>query len=447
VHDRQLERLTRIFTAILTPLVTGCVAEPEPEPEIIDEAQFSVNLCDQGLRALALVEPVEPVDYLELRMADALPGEEAEPTNPSVIDSTGTRCAGASDVAACEAAFAALPLGSEFLRGDFDWYTYESLAFTRGDAVEAVGTEAALLELLGEIDSPGDAAVLARLRRHSLVCNAGNEVGERDDGYVIHTRSGGGCGEGDDIEEHVILVRPDGTIEVLQTVLIEKGDPHCSVGRLPAGLCRPRRAARARSAVGSFFAEVATLEAAAVTAFGQLARELALHGAPRSMIGAALRSRRDEIRHARATARLARRHGGRPAHPRVAAWAPRRLTEVAADNAIEGCIRETYGALVAHAQARMARDPEVRRVLAGIAVDETRHAALSWALADWARTRMSPAERRHVTRSTGDALERMAPELTRAWAPEVHAVAGLPQPDQAAAMFRQLREHLAAAPA
>ncbi|MCA9710604.1 MAG: hypothetical protein KDK70_32480, partial [Myxococcales bacterium] len=144
------------------------------------------------------------------------------------------------DAQACSDAFDALPLGSDFLIWGSDVPSYRSLALTRGDEASAIGTRAGLLDLLGPIDAPGDAALLATLDGHQLVCRAGNDVGESGDDYVVHTRSGGGCGEGDDIEEHVVLVHADGTVEVIQTVLIEKGDPNCAIGRLPAGLCRSR---------------------------------------------------------------------------------------------------------------------------------------------------------------------------------------------------------------
>jgi hypothetical protein len=430
---------------VLAPLSAGCG---------INERQFTENLCDGSLQALDLVVPADPVDYLELRRSKAVTQGPMPELTAEVLDSVGERCGGATDVATCEAAFAALPLESQLSDGEgyyggyYGYYGGDiSLAFTVGDEVRSIHDRADLLAFLGDIDAPGDAVLLLHLSGHDIVCNGDDDVGERDGGYVVHTTSGSGCGAGNHIEEHAILVKPDGSTEVLRTVRIQRADPGCAIGRLPAGLCRSRRVVRASSAVGSFFGEVAHLEAAAVTAFGQLAQELRLHGAPRSMIHAALRSRRDEIRHARATARLARRYGGRPLRPRVAAWAPRGLVEVVADNAVEGCIRETYGALVAHAQARTAADPQVRRMLTGIAADETRHAALSWSLAAWARARMSPAERRRAARGTHDALERMEAELTREQAPEVHAVAGLPQPDQALAMFRRLRAQLAAAPA
>lgn len=128
--------------------------------------------------------------------------------------------------------------------------------------------------------------------------------------------------------------------------------------------------------------------------------------------------------------------------PRVSRWQPRSLTEVAADNAAEGCIRETYGALVAHVQARQAQDPAVRRVLRRIAADETRHAALSWELHGWAQHRLSPNQRGVVKRRTAEALERLQHELTTEQAEAVCRVAGMPRPDQARALFAGLRRRL-----
>jgi hypothetical protein len=238
------------------------------------------------------------------------------------------------------------------------------------------------------------------------------------------------------------LVHPDGTIEVVQSVLVERGDPGCAIGRLPAGLIRSRTR-RCTHPVGSFFAEVAHLEAAAIAAFEQLRTELFVHGAPMQLVRRAERARRDEIRHARITAALARRYHGHPRAPRLQPrWSPRSLVEIAADNAVEGCIRETYGALVAHAQAIQARDPRLRRILHQIARDETQHAALSWDIARWAESRGSAAERRTVALRTAYALEPLRAELTRAYAEQVHTVTGLPRPDQARALYDGLRSAL-----
>ncbi len=438
MESRQLDRLLRIFSSLLLPVAAGCGAGT------IDEDQFTEDLCGSGyaLRILDAVEPAEPLDYLELRDATGFGPADMREWTINALDSSGGRCAGATDMPACLDAYDALPVESEFSLGaGFDGEpTYRSVGLTRGDDVQALLSRDGVLGMLGSIDAPGDAALVALLDGHQLMCDDGNNVGADGEDYVIHTRTGDGCGN--DIEEHVVLVHPDGTTEVIQTVVVERGQANCAAGRLPAGLCASRRVVRAADPVGSYLAQMAYLEAAAVPAFGQLARELRVHGAPRSMVRAALRSRRDEIRHARVTARLARRFGGRPTAPRVDAPAARPLEEVVADNAAEGCIRETFGALVAHAQARRARDPQLRRALRRIAVDETRHAALSWDLAGWAEARMSVEQRRRVARTTANALDRLEQELTQEHHARVHDVAGLPTPDQAAVMYGGLRRTL-----
>ncbi|HEY6460862.1 MAG TPA: ferritin-like domain-containing protein, partial [Polyangiaceae bacterium] len=148
----------------------------------------------------------------------------------------------------------------------------------------------------------------------------------------------------------------------------------CGTGRRPRGL----RAGLARSSdgsvVGRWLARAAYLEAASVVAFDRLARELAAHGAPRSLQRAARRARGDEIRHARTVTRLAERSGAAVRRPRVAPPRKRSLEAVATENAVEGCVRETLGAALALAQARTAALPEVRRAMRSVARDEVRHA-------------------------------------------------------------------------
>jgi hypothetical protein len=118
---------------------------------------------------------------------------------------------------------------------------------------------------------------------------------------------------------------------------------------------------------------------------------------------------------------------------------------VARDNAAEGCGRETYAALIAARQARAAADPAIRAAMAGIARDETRHAALSWAVDAWASERLAPAARRRVRAARHEAMERLllgSPETTMT-AP-LRAQAGLPDPDEAARMMTALRAQLPA---
>ncbi|HEX7664753.1 MAG TPA: hypothetical protein VF407_09585, partial [Polyangiaceae bacterium] len=129
-------------------------------------------------------------------------------------------------------------------------------------------------------------------------------------------------------------------------------------GRRPEGLAAPRRANGAHtSAIGLYFAEMAHLEGASVHAFRSLESELVAHGAPVDLVAAACRAAEDEVRHAQETARLAHRHGATPPEVVVAkAEAVRTLEAIALENAVEGCVRETFGALVATWQAAHAAD-------------------------------------------------------------------------------------------
>jgi hypothetical protein len=170
--------------------------------------------------------------------------------------------------------------------------------------------------------------------------------------------------------------------------------PGCVGGRRPAGY--RARAHEGAASLGSHFARMAALERASVVAFRRLSTELARHRAPRRLVEACRRAARDERRHGRSVGALARRYGAAVPRCDLGPAAVRSLEEIATENAVEGCVRETFGALLAHWQAGNAEDRVVRGVMKRVARDETRHAALSWAVDAWARSRLAPAARRRV---------------------------------------------------
>ncbi len=179
-------------------------------------------------------------------------------------------------------------------------------------------------------------------------------------------------------------------------------------GRRPRGL-RRAPAPRARSALGAYFARMAHDEAASVHAFRRLSDELSVHGAPSALVLGAARSARDEEHHARVMTDHARGHGASVASPRVRRARPRSLEALARENAVEGCVNETFGALILCWQAAHAADASARRTFARLAADETRHAALSWAVAQWAEGRLDAAGRARVAAARARALR----DLTR----------------------------------
>ncbi len=186
----------------------------------------------------------------------------------------------------------------------------------------------------------------------------------------------------------------------------------CVGGRRPASLqCG---AAAGETSPGHYFASLAQLEAGSVPAFRRMARELSRFGAPRRLVKAAERAAREEVRHARGAAALAKRYGAKRAAFTADVRGERSLEAFATENAVEGCVRETYGALVATWQAREAGDPLVRAHMARIAKEETRHAALAWRADAWARGKLAKDARARVEAARRNAARALIDEVTTA---------------------------------
>jgi hypothetical protein len=103
------------------------------------------------------------------------------------------------------------------------------------------------------------------------------------------------------------------------------------------------------------------------------------------------------------------------------------LVELLEDNAVAGCVGETFAALLATWQATHAADPRVRRTMQRIALDETRHAALAWEIFHWGAPRLAAHERARVDRAFDTAVARLVrggPSV----GDEARAIAGHPTP-------------------
>jgi hypothetical protein len=204
------------------------------------------------------------------------------------------------------------------------------------------------------------------------------------------------------------------------------------VGRRPEGMsCEVD--SQPVGAAAALLAEVARLEAGSVAAFRRFASELTAFGAPRALVRSAERAARDEVRHARVTARLARRRGAKPGRVDVPRPRARSLEAFALENAVEGCVRECFGALVATRQATHAVAPDVRAAMRSIADDETRHAALAWQVARWATPRLDLAARLRLCRAMRAAVSSLRCEVARTPA-DVAAELGLPSGEEGGAL-------------
>ena len=180
------------------------------------------------------------------------------------------------------------------------------------------------------------------------------------------------------------------------------GEPDAGAGETATAgcqtsvVCLGRNLEGAQAPEGEWLAQAAWLEGASVYAFVRLARELEAHGAPKDLVARARRSARDEARHARMMRALAKKRGIDAPRARAPRAPVRDLESVARENAIEGCVGETYGALLAAHRAEHDADPEMREVMAEIAPDELRHAALGWSVAEWAEGKLTPEARARV---------------------------------------------------
>jgi hypothetical protein len=178
--------------------------------------------------------------------------------------------------------------------------------------------------------------------------------------------------------------------------------------------------------VARVLGDMAFLEAASVEAFERLAAELAAHGAPPRLTQAALAAAKDETRHARVMTALAERAGAVVDAPRCRRRRKRSLEAIAIENAVEGCVRETFGAAVAAVQAATASHEGVRRAMRRIAPDEMRHADLSWSVAGWLEGRLDKGSRARVAGARRRAAVALLRETRDGVAPEIVSELGLP---------------------
>lgn len=210
----------------------------------------------------------------------------------------------------------------------------------------------------------------------------------------------------------------------------------CCYGRRTEGLAMPAFASG--NDAGAFLAWTASLEAASVVAFERLAGELAAHGAPAPLVAAARASARDEVRHAAVVGALARSRGASEVTARVDAPVARTLDAVARENVVEGCVYETWAAMVAWWQADHAGAPDVAAAQRRIARDETRHAALAWSVRDWCLSR-ADADGAALSAAMRGAVEALAASVEAPAPEELINELGLPMPDDARRLFASLR--------
>jgi hypothetical protein len=153
---------------------------------------------------------------------------------------------------------------------------------------------------------------------------------------------------------------------------------------------------------------MARLEGASAVAFERLAAELARHGAPPSLVVRAQRAIEEERRHEELVLALAREHGERGVRYAQAPGRLRSLLAMAIENAREGVVSESFGALLNVVQARDAPHARMRALFESLAEDEVEHAALSLEIHAWACAKLDARSRGRVKAEVRSARARAA---------------------------------------
>jgi hypothetical protein len=383
------------------------------------------------------------------------PGAEGDGWKAMTYEATGTLCAKATNGPACNdkaQGYRVLPTTQTACVAAYSASSYgtygceiEYVFYTRGDEIAVARSNDEISALIGTFDTPQEALWAAQKAGYQTSCGESTQGlpdsqyrTTTDGGYDLKLVKYDNCGQtGESVTVHVDYA---GVVTLVSSSVLPKRPPCAVAGRRPEGLRMNQLTARGEGPVGEHFASVAILEAASVTAFRRLRRELAAMGAPRALLDRIRVAARDEIRHARSITALAKKYGVTPAAPEVIPTErPRTLFEIAVENAREGCVRETYGALVAHFQAGQAEDADVRQAMSVIADEETEHAALSWDIAAWMETQLGEAECAALEEERRNAVAVLARDLTREGDPQALAVSGMPT----AALARRMLDALA----
>lgn len=447
------ERLNQLFRAIAAGSVAaggiGCY-----DSEGVDTGDDALTeiVCegDYFYVEKALHEALE-LGYLA-RQNDEFSDAERQELINSWTHEEGEPCADASDEEACLEAFDEVPREGGFessfasvdLEGErHEVYTSHRFYYTRGDTVGVIRTMEELLELIVPVDHAKAAAALIVLSEET------KDLGMPEcdipsarylpEGILVRIRATGPCDRPYTDKEHLVLVRPEGGLEHLEERVLGEIPATCVVGRMTDGvvIACGSGAPLGKLSVADHLAEMAALEAAAVHAFRRLAEEMRALGAPESMIERAYDAADDEVRHAVMVGLEAKRRGKAPRAIEVGPMPIREALEIALENAREGMVRETYGALAAHYHALAATDPRLARLFERLAEDETRHAALSLEFGEFLEAKLSDEERRLVDEARHESLRQLDEELKVALADEVHDELGWPRPDAARSMLHE----------
>ncbi|MFO0551950.1 MAG: ferritin-like domain-containing protein [Polyangiaceae bacterium] len=397
---------------------------------------------------LAGVTSSAPFDALEILRAYG--GEDSG----DVIESFGDVCAG-RDQASCDAERGRLHTNEGFLPQCLPGYCTHFMIVRRGHTLEVLSSVEELTRFVAPVDTPQDALLLAWAVGHPVSCSEGKLAGEivpRGSGYRYTFEDETSLCPPETSRLVVDISREGNLVEVSRTKL-KTGTGCIMIGRRPRNGLGERDgdcvvSDGALDPIDAWLERVAALEAASVPAFEELARELAQLAAPASLVRACSAAAREETVHA-ALVRAALSERGREREgaklQSAEASAARDLEQIALDNVVEGCVRETFGALVGAYQAAHAMDPRLARLAASLAHDEASHAALSIEIDRFCALSLSESARVRVRAARDRAVRELRSEALAPVDPALVDLAGVPPPDVAVELLDALASALWAA--
>ncbi|MCB9764293.1 MAG: ferritin-like domain-containing protein [Alphaproteobacteria bacterium] len=248
--------------------------------------------------------------------------------------------------------------------------------------------------------------------------------------------------EWSDLIQQVYECRDDGPAEAGgEQIYCRWEEQELCMGRAHAAVARTTEG-RGVDPVAAWLAHTARAEAGSARAFSVMAVELARFGAPSTLRARCVEAARDELAHARRMRALCARRGA-VVEPIVDHPLPQRsLFDFALENAVEGCVFETWAALQNAHQARHAADPELRDAMAVIARDELRHAELARDLDRWLRSRLGPADNARLDAAVAEAFARLAQGQSVTRPEPARRALGLPSSEEALVLIAGLRAAL-----
>jgi photosystem II stability/assembly factor-like uncharacterized protein len=187
----------------------------------------------------------------------------------------------------------------------------------------------------------------------------------------------------------VLAVGMNGAVVVIDQLFCE-GRPFVVDGRAHVASLHGDDGRDLVDPVAAAWAKDGLYEHASVASFARFALELLALGAPPRLLRDLQAAIADELRHARACFELAQRFsGGAALSPGPLPLPSNAFARIGDPIATalgvfeEACVNESVAACAAAQAAARSQDPEVRRVLEGIATDERRHAVAGWAALRW----------------------------------------------------------------